>query len=391
MISWTFAAATLALGLATTFVAAALRPAAVAALSLAGAALVWPIPTAALLAASAATWGLGRLLPRLPERPRALALTGGILAVVAALVVLRAPRASRDSLVPQASWVGLSYFALKFVQHQLDAAAGRVAAVDLPSFLATILFLPTFAAGPIERTGEFAAKLAREPLPWSERVLGLERIVVGLGKKLLVGDRLLAFAEPVFADPLHATRGSLWLAMYAFAIALWLDFSGYSDIAIGAGRIAGFTVRENFDSPYLQPDLARLWQHWHMSLTSWLRDFVFVPVARRALRSTKRPLVSQGIAQTATMVTCGLWHGFAWNFVAWGLWHAALLTGLATWRASARPARPASPAAARRDHVLGALASFHAFAFGLLLFGCSVRGALRYGLRMFGLDALAPG
>lgn len=390
MISWTFAAGTLALGLATTFAAAALRPVLVAALSLAAAALVWPLPTAALLAASTAVWGLGRLLPRLPERTRSLALSLAILAVIAALVLLRTPRASRDTLVPQASWVGLSYFALKFVQHLLDAAAGRVGTVDLPSFLATILFLPTFAAGPIERTGEFTAKLAREPLAWSDRVLGLERILVGLGKKLLVGDRLLAFAEPVFADPLHATRGDLWLGMYAFAIALWLDFSGYSDIAIGAGRIAGFTIRENFDSPYLQPDLARLWQHWHMSLTSWLRDFVFVPVARRALRATKRPLLSQGIAQTATMVTCGLWHGFAWNFVAWGLWHAALLTGLAGWRAASGPPRPASPTAARRDRVLGALASFHAFAFGLLLFGCPVRGALRYGLRMFGLDGLLP-
>lgn len=391
MISFTFAAATLAIGLATTFVAAALRPAVVAALSLAGAALAWPLPTAALLAACIATWALGRLLPTLPARARTVALGAAILAVVAALVLLRAPRASRDTLVPQATWVGLSYFALKFVQHLLDAAAGRVAAVDLPSFLATILFLPTFAAGPIERTGEFAAKLARDPLPWSERVLGLERIVIGLGKKLLVGDRLLAFAEPVFADPANATRGSLWLAMYAFAVALWLDFSGYSDIAIGAGRIAGLAVRENFDSPYLQPDLARLWQHWHMSLTSWLRDFVFVPVARRALRATRRPLLSQGIAQTATMVTCGLWHGFAWNFLAWGLWHAALLTGLAAWRASAGPPHPASTAAARRDHALGVLAAFHAFAFGLLLFGCSVRGALRYGMRMFGLDGLLPG
>ncbi|MFM8410680.1 MAG: MBOAT family O-acyltransferase [Alphaproteobacteria bacterium] len=390
MISFTFAAATLVLALATTFVAAALRPGVVAALSLAGLALVWPIPTAALLAGSVGTWMLGRLLPRLEERSRSLALGAAILAVIAALVLLRAPRASRDTLVPQASWIGLSYFALKFVQHLLDAAAGRVASVDLASFLATILFLPTFAAGPIERTGEFATKLAREPLPWAERVLGLERVVVGLGKKLLVGDRLLAFAEPVFADPAGATRGSLWLAMYAFAIALWLDFSGYSDIAIGAGRIAGFTIRENFDSPYLQPDLARLWQHWHMSLTSWLRDFVFVPVARRTLRATKKPLLSQGVAQTATMVACGLWHGFAWNFVAWGLWHAALLTGLAARRAAAGPRRAASPADSRRDHVLGAIASFHAFAFGLLLFGCSVRGALRYGLRMFGLDALLP-
>ena len=390
MISFTFALGILALALATTVAAASLRPSLVAAVSLAGAALAWPIPTAALLAAATAIWALGLALPRMPGRVRTAVLSAAILAVVAALFLLRAPRASRDTLVPQTSWIGLSYFALKFVQHLLDAAAGRVAAVDLPSFLATILFLPTFAAGPIERTGEFAAKLAREPLPWSERVLGVERILVGLGKKLLVGDRLLAFAEPVFADPAHAAPGSLWLAMYAFAVALWLDFSGYSDIAIGAGRVAGFTVRENFDSPYLQPDLARLWQHWHMSLTSWLRDFVFVPVARRALRATKRPLLSQGIAQTATMVTCGLWHGFAWNFVAWGLWHAALLTGLAAWRAAAGPARPTSESDARRHHLIGAIASFHAFAFGLLLFGNSVRGALRYGLRMFGLDGLLP-
>ncbi len=387
MISWTFALGTLALALATTVLPAAARPAAVAALSLAGLGLLWPVPIMALLAASVATWGLGRVLPRLPEKARETAAWGAIAVIVAALALLRSGPGSRESLVPTTAWIGLSYFALKFAQHLLDAAAGRAAAVDLPSFLATILFLPTYAAGPIERTGEFTAKLAGAPLPWPERVLGIERVLVGLGKKLLVGDRLLAFAEPIFADPAAASRTSLWLAMYAFAIALYLDFAGYSDIAIGAGRIAGLGIRENFDSPYLQPNLTQLWQHWHMSLTSWLRDYVFVPVARRTLKATRRPLLSQGVAQTVTMVACGLWHGFAWNFVAWGLWHAALLTGLAAWRTRSGPARPASPAAARRDRILGALASFHAFAFGLLLFGCSVRGALRFGLRMFGLDA----
>jgi alginate O-acetyltransferase complex protein AlgI len=107
------------------------------------------------------------------------------------------------------------------------------------------------------------------------------------------------------------------VATYAYAFGLYLDFAGYSDVAIGAARCLGVRVRENFDWPYLSRDLATLWQRWHMSFTGWLRDFVFIPVTRRVLRWTRRPLASQVAGQTATMLACGLWHGVDWHFAAW--------------------------------------------------------------------------
>ncbi|HZR82446.1 MAG TPA: MBOAT family O-acyltransferase [Candidatus Binatia bacterium] len=402
MISWTFACAAVLLALAAAFLPERVRTPAILLLSLAGVAAVWDVPIAALVAIALAVWGAGVALPRLPERVRSAALLASVAAIVAALVWLRSGHPARASLVPTSALVGVSYFSLKFIQHLVDAAAGRTPAIGPVPFLATIFFLPTYSAGPIERTAEFPRKLADGAMPWGERVLGVERILLGLAKKLLVGDPLLAYAEPVFREPWLADRGTLWLAMYAFALAVYLDFAGYSDIAIGTSRLAGIRVRENFDSPYLQPNLTMLWQRWHMSLTSWLRDFVFVPVARRALRATRRPLASQAAAQTATMVLCGLWHGVAWNFAAWGLYHAVLLTGLGVWRgrragrvAPAAPVTAAAPPAGGRGVVrlrdaASIAATFHSFALGLVLFGCPLGIALRYLARMFFADGLLP-
>jgi alginate O-acetyltransferase complex protein AlgI len=402
MISWSFACATLLLALVPPTLPAPLRTPVLLVVSLAGVTLVWELPVFGIAGVAVAVWGLGAMLPRIPHRARGMVVAIAVGAVVASLAWLRLRSPSRDSLVPATAIVGLSYFSLKFIQHLVDAGAGRVRHVGPASFLVAVVFPSTYAAGPIERTNEFADKLAAPPLAWAERLSGLERIVFGLAKKLLVGNPLLAYAEPVFAVPALAGRGTLWLATYAFAVALYLDFAAYSDIAIGSARLAGIRVRENFDHPYVQPNLALLWQRWHMSLTSWLRDFVFVPVARRALRITGRPLVSQAIAQMTTMLLCGLWHGVAWNFVAWGLYHGALLAALGALRAR-RTARAASvtavPAGAssaatgvtstsRLRYVAAVLVTFHAFAIGLVLFGCPLRTALHFIARMFWLDTL---
>jgi alginate O-acetyltransferase complex protein AlgI len=187
--------------------------------------------------------------------------------------------------------------------------------------------------------------------------------VLAIGKKFLLADPLLAWALPIYAHPEAQGAAFTWGAVYAYAFGLYLDFAAYSDFAIGVGAVAGVRLRENFDHPYLQPNLGALWQHWHMSLTSWLRDFVFVPTARRMLRLSARPLASQGVAQIVTMVACGLWHGLAWNYLVWGLYNGVLLTALAAYRARRGPA----PASLLRRGV-ATLATFHAFALGLVVF-----------------------
>jgi alginate O-acetyltransferase complex protein AlgI len=311
-------------------------------------------------------------------------LGGAIAAVVLALVVAKVRAAGPASLVTTTSVVGLSYFALKFIQHLVDSGSGRTRHVALPDFLCGIFFLPTYAAGPIERTDEFARELANTERGWLERLASFDRIVVGLGKKLLLADPLLAYAQPLLHDPTSAAPAAVLLAIYAFAFGLYLDFAGYSDVAIGAARVAGVRVRENFDWPYLSRNVGLLWQRWHMSLTSWLRDFVFIPVTRRVLRRTRRPILAQLTGQMVTMVLCGLWHGLAPHFALWGAYNAAGLGAHVAWRSWRGPV-PAARHPAR--DVLGTLATFHFFAFGLVLFACDLSQARHVLQRLLGLFA----
>ena len=378
MLSWSFALAALALVALPPLLPRSVRPAAHAALSALGLLVIWQIPLGTITLACLAVWVVGRLLPRCPPPARGALLAAAVAAVIAVFVWLKGGQATWGPIAGVV--VGFSYFALKFVQHLVDAAAGRVAHVGLLEFACCVFFLPTYAAGPIERTDEFARKLADLAPSWDDRVAGAERIVFGLGKKLLLGDPLLRFALPVFAEPGAAEPGTVLLAVYAYAVGLYLDFAAYSDLAIGAGRAAGLRLRENFDWPYLQPNIAALWQHWHMSFTSWLRDYVFLPVTRRTLRASGRPFGSQATGQIVTMTLCGLWHGIAWSFALWGLYHGLGLAVLAAWRRR----RGTAPDAPWR-RVLATAATFHFFALGLVLFANDLGGAVRVLGRLLGL------
>ena len=355
------------------------RRLALPAASIGAVAVVWDVPIVRLLAVTLVVYALGRALPRLGGRVRGAVLAAAIVAIVAGLVHAKAGAAATGTLAAPTRIVGLSYLALKLIQHLVDAAAGRAAAVDLVSFVGLIFFPPTYAAGPIERSVDFAPGGAPA---WSEAAIGLERVLFGLGKKFLIADPLLALAQPAFDAPASVARSSLLLATYAYAFGLYLDFAGYSDIAIGVSSLFGVRIMENFDWPYLSPDLATLWQRWHMSFTGWLRDFVFIPVTRRVLRWTRRPLASQVAGQTATMLACGLWHGVAWHFAAWGAYHAVGLGTLAAWR-SVRGGAGGRPDRLRAG--LATLATFHFFAFGLILFACDLSRAGVFVGRLLGV------
>ena len=379
MVSWTFVAVVLVLAVLGAWLPRIARPVVLAAVSVVAVGAIWKVPVVPLLAATVAVWALGAVLPRLDEHPRSWALAASVGAVVAGLALCRSGGGDGTTLAAPIRVVGVSYVALKFIQHLVDAAAGRAATVDLPAFVRVIFFVPTYASGPIESTTGFGAK-SGDP-SWTAIATGVERIVFGLGKKFLLADPLLAFAEPAFHDPAAATTRTLLLATYAFALGLYLDFAGYSDIAIGSGQCLGVPVRENFNWPYLSADLATLWQRWHMSFTGWLRDFVFVPVTRRVLRRTKRPLASQVTGQMATMLACGLWHGVAWHYAAWGAYHGIGLGSLSIWRA--RRGTPGERSTART--ALATVATFHFFAFGLVLFACDLRRAAVFASRLLGV------
>jgi D-alanyl-lipoteichoic acid acyltransferase DltB (MBOAT superfamily) len=194
----------------------------------------------------------------------------------------------------------------------------------LREYITYIIFFPTLTAGPIDRIERFQGDL-RKPLVLADEdwVIAGERFFVGMFKKYVIADSLALIAlNGTNAVQVGQTRWA-WVLLYAYTLQIFFDFSGYTDIVIGMARLMGFKLPENFNSPYLKPNLTQFWNNWHMTLTQWFRAYYFNPV-NRWLRGLKRtPSISLQIflMQTSTMLLIGLWHGITWNFVLWGLWH----------------------------------------------------------------------
>ena len=221
-------------------------------------------------------------------------------------------------------WLGFSYIAFRLLHTIRDRQSGRLPSVSLSEYTVYVIFFPALAAGPIDRIERFVCDLRRPPL-LSANDLGEagKRLVLGLFKKFAVADGLALIALNATNSLQVHSAGWGWVLLYAYAFQIYFDFSGYTDIAIGLGRLLGIILPENFKSPYLKPNLTQFWNNWHMTLTQWFRVYFFNPVTR-LLRSsrTKMPVpIIIFITQLMTMVLIGLWHGVTWNFVLWGSWH----------------------------------------------------------------------
>ena len=296
------------------------------------------------------------------------------------------PAASPD--VAPAIPLGISFFTFEFIhvlvdahRHALDpkTAVHTRPAVwtrlgDFTQFAAFSLFFPTLLAGPIKRYQQF------QPVPRVQAgdvAWGLARILVGLFKKIALADSVAGIALRL-SVPDQVTPLGLWLAMYAYAAQIYFDFSGYSDLAIGAGRLLGYRVPENFHWPYLATDLSSFWRRWHISLSSWIRDYLYIPLGGNrgsALRVALNVIV--------VMALCGLWHGPAWHFVIWGVWHGLGLAATQAFRRW-RGQRASIEQPSRLWRVARGLLTFHFVCFGWLWFAApSVRAALTGFSRMF--------
>jgi alginate O-acetyltransferase complex protein AlgI len=221
-------------------------------------------------------------------------------------------------------WLGFSYIAFRLLHTLRDRQTGRLPTVRLSEYVVYVIFFPVLAAGPIDRIERFVGDL-RRPLALKPDDFGgaVKRLVLGLFKKFAVADALALIALNANNAMQVRTAGWAWVLLYAYAFQIYFDFSGYTDIAVGLGRLLGIKLPENFKAPYLKQNLTQFWNNWHMTLTQWFRTYFFYPVTR-ALRSDRKPLpiaVIILITQIATMVLIGLWHGVTWNFIAWGLWH----------------------------------------------------------------------
>jgi D-alanyl-lipoteichoic acid acyltransferase DltB (MBOAT superfamily) len=282
----------------------------------------------------------------------------GILVILVLFVLLKSPalaplasawlRGAAGQPVELASafdlpWLGFSFLAFRLLHVLRDFQTGRLPPVSLGEFAAYALFFPSVVSGPIDRVQHFQTELqtvqsrpfgfVETEFPEPERsfidqalredLAGLTRILTGCVKKFVLADSLAVFSLNAQNAVQTSSAGWLWLLLFAYALRIYLDFAGYTDIAIGLARLVGIRLPENFDRPYLKQNLTAFWNNWHITLSQWFRSYIFFPLTRSLrTRSTAMPawLVIL-VGQFVTMALIGLWHGITWNYFLWGAWH----------------------------------------------------------------------
>jgi alginate O-acetyltransferase complex protein AlgI len=245
--------------------------------------------------------------------------------------------------------LGLSFFTLRSLGFVIDVhrrAADPCA--TWTRYAAFLCFFPAFVAGPISRGGQLLPQLESGlSLRWSGVAHGAGVFVQGLAKKMLIADRLATVADPVFADPTLYPPATVAAGVLAYSLQIFCDFSGYSDMAIGAARVVGVDLPRNFNLPYLSADIVEFWRRWHITLSNWLRDFVFLPLAYNgsrwadALGMARRrgELLNYGVVSLVTMLLAGAWHGSGAGFVVWGGAHGFALAAHRVWQGGGRRKR----------------------------------------------------
>jgi alginate O-acetyltransferase complex protein AlgI len=254
------------------------------------------------------------------EWSRALLVTAGCLALLAL-------RGSEP--ITALHVVGLSYAAFRLIHVAIERARGRVHVEGFVPFLEYAIFPPAFLSGPIERYGDFQQAIDVSALDLDAAFWGTRRVLSGLAKKVFLVGAFHDAAERGFADPSGGASGA-WIALLAYSFYVYLDFSAYTDLALGVARLFGYRLSENFRWPYLSDDIGEFWRRWHITLSFWLRDYVYLPLSVKlaeypALR--RRPLAIGSASAIVTMVACGLWHANTPSLAAWGFGHGVLLAG----------------------------------------------------------------
>ncbi|HKB00932.1 MAG TPA: MBOAT family protein [Gemmataceae bacterium] len=218
--------------------------------------------------------------------------------------------------------LGISFYTFEAISYVVDVYRGRTTPVRNPlDYALYILFFPHLVAGPIVRAHDFLPQLERpKRFGWPRFQSGAQLFLIGLFKKSVIADQVAQAIDPVFADPARFGSTALWLAVLGYAIQIYCDFSGYTDMALGLAHTLGFKLPNNFNAPYLATSPADFWRRWHISLSRWLRDYLYIP-----LGGNRKGPVRTMINLFVTMLLGGLWHGANWTFVIWGAYHGLLL------------------------------------------------------------------
>ena len=290
-----------------------------------------------LVLAALCAWAIGNLVARhreeRPRRARAWLALGvcvalGVLAYfkyfnfgVQTLSALLYPVRGR----PLTAWsvilpIGISFYTFQVISYLVDVYRGDApVARGFVDVAAYVSLFPQLVAGPIVRYREIAGQLRMREHSWEKFNAGALRFMVGLARKVLVADAVAPLADAVYTTPGGGLAGA-WLGVAAYTIQIYFDFAAYSDMAVGMGRMLGFRFPENFDAPYHSQSITEFWRRWHMTLSRWLRDYLYIPLGGNR-RGGGRTIVNL----MTVMALGGLWHGAAWSFLLWGLWHGVWL------------------------------------------------------------------
>jgi alginate O-acetyltransferase complex protein AlgI len=298
-----------------------------------------PVFVLVLFASTAIDYALSfHLSDPTPLPTRRLALTAGILGNLAILVTYKyadfladnlnlalTPLGShRVPLLHLALPIGVSFVVFEKITYLVDTYRGTSRpAASFADYSLFVLFFPKLLAGPILKYHEMREQIAKPPaIEWNDFSTGFLRFARGLGRKLLIADPLGAFVNQVFAaDPTSLGAGYAWLGLASFTLQIYFDFAGYSDMAIGLARMLGFQLKENFNTPYVARSMTEFWRRWHISLTTWIRDYLYKPLGGNR-GGDARTYINLWICFLAS----GLWHGASWNFVLWGAYNGLFLT-----------------------------------------------------------------
>jgi len=223
------------------------------------------------------------------------------------------------------AWIGFSYFSFRIIHVLLEKKKFLGQDISLRDFLIYLIYFPSYTAGPIMRMDQFLSELdiPNKTTIHDDFLEGGKRICRGMFYKFILADYLAIISIGNFPISDIRHNGWLWLMVVAYSARIFLDFAGYTDIAIGISRLIGIKLPENFNKPYLAPNIAVFWNRWHITLTQWFRTYYFNPVARhfRAVKVKVPAVLVALILQFTTMLLISLWHGISINFVIWGLWH----------------------------------------------------------------------
>ncbi len=282
-------------------------------------------------------WVMGRSIggasdPRSRKRWLAVAIAGNLIALglfkyanfavanVNALAPVLAITPLALAAIPLP--LGISFFTFHAISYVVDVYKRNAdAEQNMPRFALYILLFPQLIAGPIIRWRDIAAQLRDRDQRIADFAYGARRFVLGLGKKVLIANTLGRVADTIFGIPSGELTSPLaWLGLACYTLQIYFDFSGYSDMAIGLMRMFGFRILENFNYPYIARSIREFWRRWHISLSNWFRDYLYIPLGGNQ-RGERRAYANLVIV----FLLCGLWHGASWPFVLWGAWHGAFL------------------------------------------------------------------